>query len=291
MSFRPTRNLPNCLPLALILATLAGCTHLFYQPSRALYADPHRAGIAFTQESFRSSDGTTLYGWYFPAQLKAGEKSHGVIIQFHGNAENMSSHFESLVWVTHRGYDLFAFDYRGYGRSEGEPSQAGVNGDALAAIRYVEQHHAAQDAGTRDIVLYGQSLGGAIMLRALSDLEDRSRIRAVVADSTFYSYQAIARDFVARSWVTWIFQPLAYVLVSDEYSPERAIPRVSPIPLLVIHGDRDGVVPVDFGRHIAELAHDPKALWVIPGAHHIQSMQVDEGRYQDKLVDYLDSLR
>lgn len=261
-----------------------GCTHYFYRPSSGTYS-PAQAELGLRQVSFKSLDGTRLSGWYFPALRDTGISHQGTIIQFHGNSGNLSSNYRSLVWVTQRGFDFFTFDYRGYGLSEGKPSQEGVNQDAVAAVQYVLD----QDKGSheRNIVLYGQSLGGAVMMRALQDVPDRSRIRAVVADSTFYSYRALGRSFVARSIVGWPFQPLASVLLSDEYSPEDSIARISPIPLLVIHGDADSVVPLKFGQKIYDLAQEPKKLWVIPEGRHIKSMEVDSGRYRDRLVAYL----
>lgn len=222
-----------------------------------------------------------LAGWFFKAR-KGGHK--GTIVQFHGNAQNMTAHFASLVWVIDEGYDFFAFDYRGYGISEGKPNQEGTNRDALAAIQYVLNREKADD-----VVLYGQSLGGAILLRAYGDVsaEDRSRIRAVVIESSFYNYHEIARDVMSRSWLLFPFQPLAYLLVSNAYSPEDWIAKVSPTPLLVIHGDQDQVIPLKFGQKIFELAKEPKQFVLVPGGHHINAMMIDDGEYRKKLLSFL----
>ncbi|MEK6705286.1 MAG: alpha/beta hydrolase [Bdellovibrionota bacterium] len=269
------------------LATLTGCSHLFYQNSHQLYSDPRKAGFSFHEVSFQAKDGQHLYGWYFPAVVKPGDLVKGTIIQFHGNAENMSSHYASLVWVIRSGYNFLTFDYRGYGRNAGDPNQEGVNADAVAAIRYVLDREPAHESKTRDIVLYGQSLGGAVVLRALEEVPNKSRIRAVIVDSAFFSYRAMACAALARSWLTYFFQPLTYLLVSDAYSPEKSIARVSPLPLLVIHGDHDSVVPFELGKGIFERSREPHEFWQVKSGQHIQVM--DDPVYRERLLKYLDT--
>jgi fermentation-respiration switch protein FrsA (DUF1100 family) len=264
-----------------IAASLTGCTHLFYRPSDMMHLkDPHQIESLHRDVEITSSDGTKLAGWWFPA--RAGGKL-GTVVQFHGNAENMTSHFASLFWMIDEGYDLLTFDYRGYGVSEGKPSQEGLNRDAQAAIRYA----LANSKGP--VVLYGQSLGGAVLLRAYDDIrpEERAHVRALVIESSFYSYKAIARDVLARSWLTFLFQPLAYVLVSDGYSPEEAIARVAPTRVLVIHGDADPVIPLSFGKKIYELAHDPKRFVLVPNGGHITAMNSPADGNRAKLLEFI----
>jgi fermentation-respiration switch protein FrsA (DUF1100 family) len=272
--------------LLLSVLWLSGCTHLFYHPSDIMYLDhPEAFDKLHETVTFTSSDGVKLSGWYFPAR-KGGHR--GTVIQFHGNAQNLTSHFAAVFWMIDEGYDVFAFDYRGYGVSEGKPSPAGVNQDALAAIHYV----AARKSGFlgKDLVLYGQSLGGAVLLRAMDEVptEERARVKAVVIESSFYSYHAISRDVLSRSWISFIFQPLAYVLVSNKYSPEESISRIAPIPLLVIHGDQDPVIPYRFGQKIFELAGSPKTFIHVKGGHHIDGMGIENGRYRPMLLDFLE---
>ncbi|MEN9724179.1 MAG: putative lipoprotein, partial [Pseudomonadota bacterium] len=202
-------------PFLLIVGTMvaSGCSHLAYQPSRFHYGYPERAKIHYEKVDFKSRDGTALTGWFFPAVKRNSRGPIPTVIQFHGNAENMTSHFFSLYWLIEAGYNVFTFDYRGYGRSEGSPDQAGVNLDVLAAIDYVRGRIPASNS-CRDLILYGQSLGGAALARGLADLEDRSRISAVILEGSFYSYRKIAQDILRRVWLTYLFQHLAYVLVS-----------------------------------------------------------------------------
>lgn len=292
-SFRNTKFGPiaSIASVALIVSvSLSSCSSVFYQPSRHTYIDPQRAGLAHEDIWFTASDGVKLHGWYFPAKLKAGEKAKGTIVQFHGNAQNISAHFASLVWVIEAGYNFFTFDYRTYGRSEGDKaSQEAVNLDAVAAIHEIHKKNTAIE-GKRDLVLYGQSLGGAVLLRALEDIPDHSRIRAVVIEGSFHSYQSIARGKLAQIWLTFLFQPLAWILISDSYSPEDSIPKISPLPLLVIHGDDDQVIPYSYGQKIFQLAREPKTFWTVPHGQHIDSMFREKGKYRKQFLEYLTEL-
>jgi fermentation-respiration switch protein FrsA (DUF1100 family) len=196
----------------------------------------------------------------------------------------MTSHFQSLAWLPDSGYNLVTFDYRGYGISEGSPEPKGVHEDAVAAIRWVMANFK-----DKPLYLFGQSLGGAVLLRALDDLTpiERQSIRAVTVEGGFHSYRAIARDFLSRSWTTWLFQPLGSLLISDQYAPEESIPRVSPIPLLVIQGEEDPVVPLKFGEKIYELAREPKTFWKIQKGKHIDTFLREDSRYQKAWISYV----
>lgn len=270
---------------------MSGCTHLFYQPSDLMYVpNPEQLEGVRQEHEFKSLDGVKLAAWYLPAQKN--KPYRGLIVQFHGNAQNMTAHFAGLAWLTEEGYDLFTFDYRGYGISEGKPTPEGVNRDGIAAIRYALGLK-RPSAGPKDVILYGQSLGGAILLRAFDEIPqaERARIKTVVIESSFHSYHAISRNVLSRNFLTFVFQPLAYVLVSNRYSPEEAIARISPIPLIVMHGDQDAVVPFKFGQKIYELGLPPKKFIHIKGGGHINSMFVDQGAYRPEFLKQLVELK
>lgn len=251
-----------------------------------------KGGYHYESVDFVSSDGTKLHGWFFPAreELNPDGKAKGTFVQFHGNAQNMTAHFASMFWVIGAGYNFFTFDYRGYGSSEGEPSQEGLYKDALAAVDYIEKRVPPADGKNPDIILYGQSLGTAVLMRAYPDVpaEEKARVKLVVAEGSFYSYEALARDILSRSWVTFLFQPLGYVLMSDAYSPEDYIAKISPTPFLVIHGDHDQTVPYRFGQKVFELAKEPKTFWTIWKGGHIDSMMRFHGKYRARLIDFIE---
>ena len=206
-----------------------------------------------------------------------------MLVFFHGNAENISTHFQTLTWILKHEYDFFIFDYRGYGASAGKPDPSGILMDGRSAIRYVFNR-----SPKLPLVVYGQSLGGAIALKSVIDLKNKIPIQLVAVDSTFHSYQAIGKKVLSRSFLTWIFQPLAYLLLSDAAAPGEQIGTISPIPLVVIHGEEDSVVEPEFGKKIFELGKEPKEFWSIPKGRHTDSFWKHKGVYRVKLLEALE---
>lgn len=275
------------LLILLALFITQSCSSLFYQPSPKHFVDPRQFKLDYEDVWFSSSDGTKLHGWFFKART---DKPKGTIIQFHGNAQNMSTHFFSLIWMIEHGYNLFTFDYRGYAKSEGKPSQRGIYEDSLAALDRAFEYH--QKSGAGKFVVYGQSLGGAISLRSVPDWKHYEKIALLIMDSTFSSYKDIAFDKLTDHWFLMPISPLAYVLVSDEYGPFKVFEKIRG-PTLVIAGLKDRAVPPKFGIEIYEnIKAEPKWLWEIKEGSHIDAYHHKDGMiYREKLVDLLESLK
>lgn len=266
--------------LSIVLcASLAGCSGLLYYPSRQMFYPPEKFGLAPEEVLFASKEGPKLFGWYF--RNAAGTKPKALVVFYHGNAENMSSHYANVNWILEYGYDLFAFDYQGYGRSEGSPTPRGTVADGEAALEW-----AAQRLPGTPIVIFGQSLGGAIALRNAIDMKDKIPLRFVAVDSTFSSYRSMARAVMARSLLSWPFQWLGWLLMSDAAAPDGEIAKISPVPLLVIHGDADPIVEFEHGEEVFRQAAEPKEFWCISGGKHTDIFQRDE--YRKKFLAALD---
>jgi hypothetical protein len=257
---------------------LSGCSNVFFFPYRGHVQTPEQLGLKYEDVYFNAGDGTRLHGWFLPAPGRA----IGTILYLHGNAENVSTHIMSVRWLPERGFNVFLLDYRGYGASAGKPTLAGVQDDVESALKMLVARQGV-DAGR--IVVFGQSLGGAIAVHRVAHTAYRENIRALVVESAFSGYRRITREKLGDFWLTWPFQyPLSWT-VSDEYNPSEAVARISPIPLLVIHGDRDPIVPVHHGQRLFELAREPKQLWIVPGGGHIQAFQWQS--YRDRFVAWL----
>lgn len=238
---------------------------------------PRDVGLAYRDVNLRTEDGLTLRAWWLPA----GATACGTVLFLHGNAENISTHLASVYWLPSRGFNVLLFDYRGYGASEGSPSLAGLQQDIAAATRYLVAR-AGVDADR--LVLFGQSLGAAAALAYTARSRYRQHIRALVADSAFASYRGIVREKLASSWLTWPFQWLA-AGVPDEFSPIDAVDEIAPIPLLLVHGEQDTIVPPAHSERLYAAARAPKTLWLVERAGHIGAFHAEPWR--ERLVSYL----
>lgn len=262
----------------LLAVCLGGCTSVFFQPDRAIYQTPGLYGIDYQPVEFRAADGTQLFAWFLPARGPA----RGSVLFLHGNGQNISAHFANVAWMPAAGFNVLAFDYRGYGGSQGQPSLPGVQLDIDAAMRTLVER---VDIDPQRIIVFGQSLGGALAIYYVAHSRYREHVRAVVVDSAFSDYERIGQEKLAAAVVTWPFQWFASFAVDNRYSPEASVGMLSPIPLLFIHGDEDTIVPLHHSQRLYDLAGYPKQLWVVPSVGHIQAMKEKEVR--QRLARYL----
>jgi uncharacterized protein len=275
---------PGTILLYLLLTlSCSACTQLFFQPHSNLIDTPAQHGMAYQVENFQAADATALNAWFLPATRKAEEKAKATVLFLHGNAENISTHFRNVAWLPAAGYNVLALDYRGYGASEGTPSLAGVQLDIDAAMLHLL---ARPDVDPDRIVIIGQSLGGALAIHYTAHSAYRSHIRAIIIDSAFSDYRLIVKEKMAGLFLTWPLQWLPWLTIDNNYSPAASVSALSPIPLLLIHGDRDVVVPQHHSLRLFELAQEPKTLLIVPGAGHIQSFASPSVR--DKLIEFLE---
>jgi hypothetical protein len=270
------------LGLLISLASLlTACSSFLYYPSRIKYVKPESLKYPPEELTFYQDDqkNEKLVAWHF----KTPGKAKGIFLIFHGNAQNVSTHFWTLYWALDKGYDIFIFDYPGYGGSKGEPTPMNTLDSGRRAIEYVQNKWPDEK-----IMIMGQSLGGAIALRAVADLENRKNICAFVADSTFTSYTKVGQTALAHTWLTWPFQWLPYLVLSNRFSPKGKIDKISPIPLLVVHRKDDPIVASSLGRQVFDEAKEPKQLAILEGNGHTDEfIGADRVENQKMLLDFL----
>jgi len=220
-------------------------------------------GVPVREHTFDSLDGTKLHGWFVEA---ATTNVLGTVVHFHGNAQNLTAHSSFVEWLPAAGYQLFMFDYRGYGKSAGRPSRRGLFEDGVAVLRYVRT---LPEVDTNRIVIIGQSLGGATSM-AVAGRHPELAGQAMIIDSAFYSYRRIVRDKIALIPILSLLRvPLSWVVISDAYSPAPTLPNISPTPILFMHGTADIVIPVHHSHMLYERAADPRDILIIEGGQHI----------------------
>jgi fermentation-respiration switch protein FrsA (DUF1100 family) len=175
-----------------------------------------------------------------------------VLLWCHGNAGNIINRLDNLAELHHIGLAVFLFDYRGYGRSRGRPSEDGLYQDALAAYAHLTETRGIEP---RQVVLFGRSLGAAVA----GDLASRRSAAGLILESAFPSIPDLAKKY------TWGFP--AHWLLAARFSLVERLPKVH-MPVLVIHGDRDQIVPIEFGEQVFDAARSPKVFYRVEGADH-----------------------
>jgi uncharacterized protein len=246
----------------------------FYFPTHDEPATPADWGFRFENVDFKSTDGTNLHGWFIPPRAK---QAKGTVVFSHGNAGSLGYHLGFVMWLAEAGYQVFMYDYRGFGKSGGELDRRGMIEDVKGAFAYVG---ARKDVDARRLVSYGHSLGGAKSVAAIAEKRVEG-LRAVVIDGAFASYQAMARV---------VGGDLGAKLITDEFSPKDFIGKISGTSLLVIHGDRDLVVPVSQGKQLFDLAKEPKTLFEVKDGGHGDSLARQNGAYRKRMLEWLDGV-
>jgi len=226
---------------------------------------------------FNSPDGTPLTGLFFPAE---GEVL-GTVVHFHGNAQNMTAHYPCSAWLAAEGYNVFIFDYRGYGASGGKATLEGLVKDGAAALDHALK---LPGASPDKIIVLGQSLGGAVAVAALAGSKT-VKPAALILEGTFYSYKGVASEVFRRRWYSWPLMWLPYLAVSGKYAPSDGISGLTG-PKLFIHSKKDRVVPFSQGLKLYEAAPEPKEFWETPDGH-IETFCAFREIYGPGLLEYL----
>ncbi|MGI9435264.1 MAG: alpha/beta hydrolase [Geminicoccaceae bacterium] len=261
-----------------LLVGLNSCTGFFFQPMKEHVVDPETIGFTYRDVDFEAADGTQLHGWFFPAE----GKQLGSLLFLHGNAENISTHFANVAWLAKSGFDVFAFDYRGYGRSFGSPDLDGLHQDIAAALDILMIF---PEVDSDRIAVLGQSLGGALALTAIADHPQKNHLRGLVVEGAFSDYQKIVREKLGGFWLTWPLQWPLSLTIDDRFRPIDAAASLAPLPLLIIHGQDDKVIPPVHSEILFAAASQPKTIWRLPGTGHIQAFATIRNRR--RLVAFL----
>ncbi len=226
---------------------------IIYHPERALIATPSALNLEFDDVLFPATDGTMLHGWFIPK-----EGSRALVLFCHGNAGNISHRLKTIEMLHNLNLDVFIFDYRGYGKSEGSPSETGTYSDAEGAWHYLVQ---TMEISPQRIIVHGRSLGGAIA----AQLASKKQAKMLVLESTFVSTRALARDYCAGF-------VLLYPILTYRYSTIDHIQKIH-IPVLIMHSREDETIPFSHAETLYKAAHEPKRFVELSGGHNTGFMQ------------------
>lgn len=270
--------------IALFSATMFpmfGCNHVFYYPDAEIRGTPRDQNLAYEDVNFTAADGTKLHGWFLPAKTKP---PIATVLHLHGNAGNITGHYRFIDWMPARGLNVLTFDYRGYGRSEGFITREGTLADSLAALDYLRGR---KDVDADRIVLFGQSLGGALGAEVAA--QRQGQLRAVVIDSAFSSYREIASHHVHAKPLLAVMGWWFPFMVPLGLDPIDAVPKIAPTPLLLMHGKNDAIVPWTMSNDLYRAAREPKQIWIAEGMDHTQVWAEMKNDARTRFVSFVES--
>jgi fermentation-respiration switch protein FrsA (DUF1100 family) len=239
-----------------------------FLPTRGVQRTPAAAGVAFEDLSIATSDGETLHAWLMPVDQPRAE-----VVFWHGNGGNLSLWLPAYLDFPRRQLSLVAFDYRGYGRSSGRPSERGLYRDTDAVLRDFWQRHAPGVP----VIYWGRSIGTVFAAYATT----LRKPDALVLETPFSDADSALSG-----------APLLRVLakLSSYRFPTAEFLRGFDRPVLVIHGDRDETIPLAAGRALFDSLSGPKTFVEIPGADHNNLRGADPGRYQEAIDRFLETI-
>ena len=241
-------------------------SRIIYHPAKKLWTDPSAVGFAFEEVTFDTEDERQLHGWFIPS-----DDTSTTVLYFHGNAGNISGRLETIGLLHSLGLNVFIFDYRGYGKSKGSPSEKGTYRDASAAWSYLSQ---SRGLDANKIVVMGRSLGGPIA----AWLAERKNPAALIIESTFTS----AADLGAGLY-PWL--PVR-MLIKYDYCTAEYISKVR-VPIFMAHSRDDQVVPFHHGQTLFKIANKPKTFVELQGSHASGFLETPE--YRPGLQVFLDA--
>ena len=237
----------SVVTIPLLLACLSCQSDLIYHPETVLTATPAAIKLDYRDVRFTASDGVKLHAWWVPAK-----NERGVALFCHGNAGNISHRLKTIEILNRLGLSTFIFDYRGFGLSEGHPSEKGTYADALGAWEYLV---GTQNINPGKIIIHGRSLGGAVA----AHLATERNPALLIIESSFTSARDVARHHVP-------FPPAAWI-ITYRYDTVGRIKKLR-CPVLIIHSPDDEVIPFSHGVELFKNAPEPREFLKIAGTHN-----------------------
>ena len=245
---------------AVAAATFFFQRHLLFFPSSTYGFSPSDAGLSYEQVWVNTDDGERLHGWLIAAQPDSA--AQGTVLFFQGNAGNKATRIPLAADLSNAGYNVFLVDYRGYGQSTGQPSEEGLYADAMASWHFLTDDRRIAPG---DIAIFGRSLGGGPATWLATQVD----ARALLLESTFTSVPDVAAHHYPFLPVRWLSR--------FQFDSLSRIAGVG-MPVHIIHGRTDEVVPFEFGKRLHDAAHEPKTFTATSDTHNRISKETTRAR-------------
>lgn len=254
---------------------------ILFEPDQTIHDVKNDTDVVPDDVFIQSEKEVVLHGWLF----RTGNSQAPLVVQMHGNAENITSHACYVCWMTKHGCDVLCWDYRGYGKSNGKPTKSGVVEDAVALLRY-----AAGIRQGKELIVVGQSMGAAILLNALKRIPDLQP-SAVILDGAFESYRGLVRNRGKRMFGSDLISNVVTYLFSDSFNALDAIDVVDS-PLVCIHSRSDQIIPFECHWDLFQKARSSrKVFWESQTQKHLDTFRDDSSPYRLALVEWLRELQ
>ena len=255
------------LVMGLLVRLMENRLAYFPAPFPESFGDASHDGLSLEDVFLQTTDGLRIHGWFHRVP-----ESPSVLLWFHGNAGNLADRLDHLRILSLLGVNVFAIDYRGYGKSEGAPNEEGIYRDADAAYRFLTGE---KEFDPDRIVVYGISLGSAVAV----DLAARKPCGGLILSAPFTS----AREMVRRMFRI----PFIQYFPRTRFDNLAKIRRVG-VPVLIMHGTQDEVVPFEMGKRLFEAANEPKRFFPVEGAGHNDIYVIAKKDYTTRMQEFLD---
>jgi uncharacterized protein len=279
---KPTKHLRNRVSMLLVYILVGYVlvlalvrifeSHLIFFPDYPgrLEGEWHPRALPVQDVWLTAYDGTKLHAWWIPS-----DKAKLTFLAFHGNAANIANRAPAYEFLRDLPANVFALEYRGYGRSEGKPNEAGLYRDSEAAYQYLVN---TRGTDPRTIVSFGQSLGTAVA----AHLAAQHEVGGVVLEAPFPSASRVARQ------VFW-FLPGLGLLLHSQFDTQARLGQIN-APVLIVHCKQDPVIPFQFGREVYSAARPPKDFLQIDGQCHEEASLIAPTQYRVALQKFLSSI-
>ena len=249
---------------------------VFYPNKSNDSTTPDAYGLEYNDVTFQTEDGLNLNGWFVPGKKTSPDDNLHTLLWFHGNAGNINRRLDNIKMLHDRvPANVFIIDYRQFGKSEGKISEQGTYLDAKAALSYL---HSRKDINNEKIIFFGRSLGSAVAV----DLAVKEKCCALILETPFTSIKEMGKELYP-----FLFMSLHFL--RTKYDSLSKISKIK-VPTLIMHGDKDELVPIEQGKILYEEANDPKEFYTIPGAMHNDTHIVGGEEYFDVIKNFISKL-